>query len=119
MLAMVMLVGLVVNNSILLIDAVLQKKENVDPETMDLKQIIWDASKERFQMIFMTSLAIILGMVPQLWAVMESKSSMGVVMMGGMLASIIFTFILTPISFYYIEKSKLFLSKILKRKKFM
>lgn len=111
MLAMVMLVGLVVNNSILLVDSILQKKRDPEFKNLCLKEIIWLAAKERFQMIFMTSLAIVLGMVPQLGANMESKSSMGVVMLGGMLASIIFTFILTPISFYYTEKIKNFFRK--------
>ncbi|MBN1914683.1 MAG: efflux RND transporter permease subunit [Parachlamydiales bacterium] len=112
MLGMVMLVGLVVNNSILLVDSTIQKMA-----ALDLKQALWEASKERFQMILMTSLAIVFGVVPQLHAIEETKSSMGAVMMGGMLASILFTFVLTPIVFYYIEKIKRVFSRFFSSKK--
>lgn len=109
MLGMVMLVGLVVNNSILLIDEAIHKVRG----GMELKKALWEATSTRFQMILMTSLAIILGILPQLRSIMSTKSSMGAVMIGGMLASIIFTFILTPISFYFIEwlKEKIFRKK--------
>jgi HAE1 family hydrophobic/amphiphilic exporter-1 len=60
----------------------------------------------------MTSIAIILGVVPQLWSVMEAKKSMGAVMTGGMLASILFTFILVPVVFWYLER---FERKLFKR----
>jgi len=100
MLGMVMLVGLVVNNSILLLDDAIQKiKQNVP-----LKEAIWSAVTARFQVIVMTSLAIILGVLPQVWDIMPFKSSMGAVMLGGMLGSLIFCFLFTPIAFYYIEK---------------
>ena len=100
MLGMVMLVGLVVNNSILLLDDAIQKiKQNVP-----LKEAIWSAVAARFQVIVMTSLAIILGVLPQVWDIMPFKSSMGAVMLGGMLGSLIFCFLFTPIAFYYIEK---------------
>jgi HAE1 family hydrophobic/amphiphilic exporter-1 len=112
MLGMVMLVGLVVNNSILLLDLAIQKMK----DEVCLKNAIWEATKERFQMILMTSLAIILGVVPQLSANMAVKSSMGAVMMGGMLASIVFTFVLTPISFYYIEVFKRKVSCLVRKK---
>lgn len=107
MLGMVMLVGLVVNNSILLLDdAICKIKQN-----MPLKEAIWSASSSRFRVIFMTTLAIILGVLPQLWDIMPMKSSMGAVMFGGMIGSLIFCFIFTPISFYYIEKLRMKLTK--------
>ena len=60
----------------------------------------------------MTSVAIILGVLPQLWAVMDAKRSMGVVMIGGMLASIVFTFILVPVVFWYLDRlEKKFIKK--------
>jgi len=113
MLGMVMLVGLVVNNSILLVDAAIAKQK----EGMLLKQALFDATKERFQIILMTSLAVILGVLPQLRSITAIKSSMGAVMVGGMLASILFTFILTPISYYFIEKLKASFARLLKRNK--
>jgi len=102
MLGMVMIVGLVVNNSILLLDyAMLKMKEGVA-----VVEALWIGASQKFRPIIMTSLAIILGVLPQLGSVMPVKSSMGIVMIGGMLASIFFTFIFTPVAFWYIEKIK-------------
>ncbi len=100
MLGMVMLVGLVVNNSILLLDHAIQELQKNVP----LKEALWSAASSRFQVIIMTSLAIILGVLPQLWDIMPFKSSMGAVMLGGMIGSVIFCFLFTPVAFYYIEK---------------
>ena len=102
MLGMVMIVGLVVNNSILLLDyAILKMKEGVA-----VVDALWMGASQKFRPIIMTSLAIILGVLPQLGSVMPIKSSMGIVMIGGMLASIFFTFIFTPVAFWYVEKIK-------------
>jgi hydrophobic/amphiphilic exporter-1 (mainly G- bacteria), HAE1 family len=107
MLGMVMLVGLVVNNSILLLDDAIQKMKRNIP----LKEALWSSASERFQVIVMTSIAIILGVLPQVWDIMPFKSSMGTVMLGGMIGSLIFCFIFTPIAFYYIEKIRRKFSK--------
>lgn len=100
MLGMVMLVGLVVNNSILLLDDAIQKIH----QNVPLKEALWRASASRFRVILMTTLAVIIGVLPQVWDIMPMKSSMGTVMLGGMVGSFIFCFIFTPVSFYYIEK---------------
>lgn len=106
MLGFVMLVGLVVNNSILLLDDAIQKMK----ENMPLKEALWSAASSRFQVILMTSLAIILGVLPQVWDIMPFKSSMGTVMLGGMIGSFIFSLIFTPLAFYGIEKLRTKLS---------
>jgi HAE1 family hydrophobic/amphiphilic exporter-1 len=99
MLGMVMLVGLVVNNAILLIDYTLLKMK----EGVPVKEALWLGASVRFRAILMTSLAIVLGVLPQLGAISPAKRSMGAVIIGGMLASIVFTFIFTPVAFWYIE----------------
>jgi HAE1 family hydrophobic/amphiphilic exporter-1 len=60
----------------------------------------------------MTSLAIILGVAPQLWSLSKVKQSMGAVMIGGILASILVTFVMVPVLFQYLYR---FESKLLKR----
>jgi len=108
LMGVVMLVGMVVNNAILLLDyALIKIKEGVP-----VKEALWLGASEKFRAIIMTSLAIILGVIPQLWSVMESKKSMGAVMTGGMVASVIFTFVLVPVVFWYLER---FERKIFKR----
>lgn len=99
MLGMVMLVGLVVNNSILLLDyTIIKIKEGVG-----VIDALWLGASEKFRAIIMTSLAIILGVLPQIRSVMPLKPAMAAVVSGGMVASVIFTFIFTPVAFWYIE----------------
>lgn len=100
MLTMVMLVGLVVNNAILLLDYTLLKMK----EGVPVKEALWLGASVKFRAILMTSFAIILGILPQLWSNAAAKKSMGIVMIGGMLGSIMFTFIFVPVVFWYIER---------------
>lgn len=102
MMGMVMIVGLVVNNSILMLDYTLLKMK----EGVPVIEALWLGASEKFRSIIMTSLAIVLGIFPQLLAVTQIKSSMGAVLIGAMLASIIFTFIFTPVSFWYVVRLK-------------
>ena len=97
---MVMLVGIVVNNAILLLESTKLKMK----EGLPCKEALWLGASGEFRVIIMTSVAIILGVIPQLGAVMDVKRSMGVVMIGGMLASIVFTFILVPPVFWYLDR---------------
>jgi HAE1 family hydrophobic/amphiphilic exporter-1 len=108
MMGVVMLVGMVVNNAILLLDYTLIKMK----EGVPVKEALWLGASEKFRAIMMTSIAIILGVLPQLWAVSDVKRSLGAVMTGGMLASILFTFILVPVVFWYLER---FERKLFKR----
>jgi HAE1 family hydrophobic/amphiphilic exporter-1 len=100
LMGVVMLVGMVVNNAILLLDHTLIKMR----EGVPVKEALWLGASEKFRAIMMTSLAIILGVLPQLWSVMEAKKSMGAVMTGGMIASVVLTFVLVPVVFWYLER---------------
>jgi len=102
MLAIIMLVGLVVNGAILLLENAVNKIK----EGKEIKEALWESASERLRTILMTSIAIIFGTAPQLWAVDIIKPSMGVVIIGGMTASIFFTLTLTPLLFYFIERAK-------------
>jgi HAE1 family hydrophobic/amphiphilic exporter-1 len=107
LMGVVMLVGMVVNNAILLLDYALVKMR----EGVPVKEALWLGASEKFRVIIMTSLAIILGVLPQFWSVMEMKQSMGAVMAGGMLASIIFTFVFVPVVFWYLQRLEKVFSK--------
>lgn len=104
MLGMVMIVGLVVNNSILMIDYTMLKMN----EGVPVIEALWLGASEKFRSIIMTSLAIMLGVMPQLGSVMAVKSSMGAVMIGAMFASIFFSFLFTPVAFWYSVRIKNF-----------
>ncbi|MGM0442322.1 MAG: efflux RND transporter permease subunit [Elusimicrobiota bacterium] len=95
MMAMVMVVGLVVNNAILLIDYALKEMSR----GKDMKEALWSGASVKFRTILMTSLAIVFGALPQLFDNFGAKAAMGGVIIGGMLASIFFTFTLIPVVF--------------------
>jgi len=108
MLGMVMIVGLVVNNSILLLDYTMLKMK----EGVPVMEALWLGASEKFRPIIMTSLAIVLGVLPQLGSIMTVKSSMGAVMIGAMLSSIFFTFIFTPVAFWYVVRIQKFFKRV-------
>ncbi len=101
MVSMIMLIGLSVNNSILIVENAVFRVQN---KNADIKDALWDGYERKIRTIFMTSTAIMLGMLPQMFSADGMKSSMGAVIIGGMIGSMIFTFILTPITFYALEK---------------
>ena len=100
MLAFVMLVGLVVNNNILVLEPTINRVAKGEKAYSAL----WTELMDKKNMVLMTSIAVMAGMVPQLWSGDGMKVAMGAVMIGGMLASLIFTFTLTPALFFVVEK---------------
>lgn len=107
MLAFIMLVGLVVNNNILVLEptvARVQKGENA-------YKVLWQELMDKKRMIWMTTIAIVAGMLPQLWSNDGLKVAMGAVMIGGMCASLVWTFCLTPALFFVMEKLRVKLGR--------
>ena len=100
MLAFVMLVGLVVNNNILVLEPTINRVANGEKPY----NVLWSELMDKKNMVLMTSIAVMAGMVPQLWSGDGMKVAMGAVMIGGMLASLIFTFTLTPAIYFLMEK---------------
>lgn len=103
MLGIVMLVGLVVNNAILIID---QTEVNIREGETDIKKALWNGISDKFRAVLMTSIAIIAGALPQTWSPDLAKASMGLVIIGGTFASIIYTFLFTPIVYWYMERMR-------------
>lgn len=102
MLAFVMLVGLVVNNNILVLEPTINRINNGEKPF----DALWTELNDKKNMVLMTSIAVVAGMVPQLWSADGMKVAMGAVMIGGMLASLLFTFTLTPALFVLIERAR-------------
>lgn len=100
MLAFIMLVGLVVNNNILVLEPTVQRVQMGE----DAVKVLWDEMMDKKRMIWMTTIAVVAGMIPQLWSNDGMKVAMGAVMIGGMCASLIWTFTLTPSIFFVMEK---------------
>ena len=100
MMAFVMLVGLVVNNNILVLEPTINRIRH----GQNMKNAIWTELNEKKNMVLMTSIAVMAGMLPQLWSADGMKRAMAAVMIGGMLASLIWTFVLTPALFFAMER---------------
>ncbi|MEJ7692071.1 efflux RND transporter permease subunit [Daejeonella sp.] len=91
----IMLIGLVTKNGILIVEFANQLKER----GMPLKEAIVEASVARLRPILMTSLAIALGALPialALGAAAKSRMSMGIVIIGGTLFSLVLTLYVIP-----------------------
>lgn len=91
----IMLIGLVTKNGILIVEFANQLKEQGKP----VAEAIIEASVARLRPILMTSLAIALGALPiamALGAAAKSRMSMGIVIIGGTLFSLILTLFVIP-----------------------
>jgi HAE1 family hydrophobic/amphiphilic exporter-1 len=95
-----MLVGLVVNNNILVLEPTVQRIARGE----NAKVALLDELTAKKNMVLMTSIAVMAGMLPQLWSADGMKRAMAAVMIGGMLASLIWTFTLTPALFFAMER---------------
>jgi len=101
--ALIMLVGIVVNNAILLLDYVAQLRRRGLP----LREALLEACPVRLRPIIMTNLAIAVGMVPQVLgkgAGFEYRTAIGFVTMGGVLVSALFTLVLIPTLYTWAEE---------------
>ncbi|MCP4547634.1 MAG: efflux RND transporter permease subunit [bacterium] len=103
LMAMVMLVGIVVNNAILLLDYVSQLRA----KGRGLDEAILEACPLRLRAVIMTNLAIAIGMIPQCLGTgsgIEYRLSMAFVTIGGVLVSAVFTLILIPSIYASVER---------------
>ncbi|MDR6941963.1 efflux RND transporter permease subunit [Mucilaginibacter pocheonensis] len=98
------LVGLVTKNGILIVEFANQRMEHGIPKY----EAAVEAATARLRPILMTSLAVVLGSVPIAFALgagAKSRVSLGIVIMGGMLFSLILTLYIIPMM-YVIFASK-------------
>ncbi|CAM4194010.1 efflux RND transporter permease subunit [Jeotgalicoccus halotolerans] len=99
----IMLLGIVVNNSILLVDYTNQQKEKGIPTIEALELSV----QHRFRPIVITALTTALGMLPLAIGLGEGGemiAPMGTVVIGGLVSSTFFTLFVIPIFYSYIDK---------------
>ncbi|MBK7388917.1 MAG: efflux RND transporter permease subunit [Bacteroidia bacterium] len=92
---LIMLIGLVTKNGILIVEFANQLRE----KGLNKSQAILQASEARLRPILMTTMATVLGALPialALGAGAESRKSMGIVIIGGLLFSLILTLFVIP-----------------------
>jgi multidrug efflux pump subunit AcrB len=111
---LILLAGIVVKNSILLIDFILEARERGD----SIKEAITGSVRVRTRPILMTACGTAVGMIPIAleWAVgLERLSSLAVVAIGGLMLSTFLTLIYVPIFYTLLEDIKNIVFKYTKR----
>lgn len=99
----IMLMGIAVNDSIILVDAINQQRWQGNTLVASIVQ----AGKQRIRPIIMTSLTTILALLPLTLGFGESaalRAPMALAVIGGLISSTILTLIVIPCVYYYIEK---------------
>jgi HAE1 family hydrophobic/amphiphilic exporter-1 len=110
---LIMLMGLVAKNAILLVDFTNQLKE----AGVEVKEALLKAVKIRFRPILMTTLAMVIGMMPIAFASgagAEWKNSLAWVIIGGLISSMFLTLVVVPVIYYLFDR---FMVKIGKAEK--
>jgi hydrophobic/amphiphilic exporter-1 (mainly G- bacteria), HAE1 family len=103
LMALVMMVGIVVNNAILLLDYVGQLRA----KGMGIIEALIEGCPTKLRAIVMANLAIAIGMVPQLvggGSGSEFRAPMAVVQIGGVLISAIFTLFVVPVFYTLFDR---------------
>ena len=101
----IMLIGLIAKNGILIVEFANQRLA----QGMTVMEAIMDASAARFRPILMTSISTILGILPialALGAGAESRTSMGIAVIGGLLIGSAFTLYVIPAVYSYFASDK-------------
>ena len=105
LLGLIMLMGLVAKNAILIVDFTNQLKAS----GKHYKEALIIAGKERLRPILMTTLSMVIGMLPIALAkgtASEWKNGLAWVIIGGLISSLVLTVYLVPLVYYVVDKIK-------------
>ncbi len=117
LMGILMLAGIVVNNGILYVDTTNQNRE----AGMEINTALIETGKSRLRPILMTTLTTILSMLPVALGTSDNARAMkgmGIVIIGGLVASTILTLLLIPTFYLIVEKFKKKTKKKRKRRFF-
>ncbi|MBN4056818.1 efflux RND transporter permease subunit [bacterium AH-315-J21] len=111
LLGFILLIGILVNNSIILIDVINQQRAGGKAK----REAIVESVNMRFRPIMMTSLSTIVGMIPLAleWALgAERFSPLAIAVIGGMTASTLLTMIVIPVLYDSFDDVSIKLSEL-------
>jgi HAE1 family hydrophobic/amphiphilic exporter-1 len=101
--SVVMLTGIVVNNAILMLDYTSQLRNG----GMKMREALLEACSTRLRPIVMANLAIVVGMIPQIFGGSEGselRTPMAIVQIGGVVVSALLTLFIIPIAYTYLDR---------------
>jgi hydrophobic/amphiphilic exporter-1 (mainly G- bacteria), HAE1 family len=101
----IMLVGIVVNNAILLVDLINQLRM----EGMEKTAAILEAGRSRLRPILMTTLTTVLGLLPMAIGVGEGaevRTPMAITVIGGLLVSMLLTLVVIPVVYSLLDRKR-------------
>ncbi len=107
----IMLIGIVTKNGILIVEFANQRKA----AGLSKLEAIKDAAAARLRPILMTSLSTVLGILPialALGAGSESRVSMGIAVIGGLIFSTFLTLLIVPAVYSYLSRSTATVSNV-------
>src|SRR5262249_47885828 len=105
LMGVVMLVGIVVSNSILIVEFTHRLRD----EHMPLREAVARACRVRLRPVLMTSLATIIGLLPmaaKLGAGSESYAPLARAIIGGLTVSVVLTVFLVPAAYLMVYRSQ-------------
>jgi HAE1 family hydrophobic/amphiphilic exporter-1 len=105
LMGVVMMVGIVVSNSILIVEFARQLRK----EGKSLKEAIRTASRQRLRPVLMTSLATLLGLIPMglgMEAGSEAYAPLARAIIGGLLVSVVVTVYLVPAAYLLVHRGE-------------
>jgi hydrophobic/amphiphilic exporter-1 (mainly G- bacteria), HAE1 family len=114
-LGIIMLIGLVAKNAILLVDFTNQAKE----EGHNTYDALLMAGKERLRPILMTTVAMVIGMLPIAMASgagAEWKTGLAWALIGGLTSSMLLTLVLVPVIYMITDTVLAFVDRVFKKK---
>ncbi len=103
LLGIIMLIGLVAKNAILVVDFTNHLKEN----GMSTEQALLEATKERLRPILMTTIAMVVGMMPVALATgpgADWKNGLAWSIIGGLTSSMFLTLVVVPVVYQLVDR---------------
>ncbi|WP_294670307.1 efflux RND transporter permease subunit [uncultured Fluviicola sp.] len=110
MLGMLMLLGLVAKNAILIVDFT----NHLKTEGRSTYSALLEAVRERMRPILMTTIAMVIGMIPIATATgsgAEWKNGLAWILIGGLTSSMFLTIIVVPIMYYVVDRLQVKLTR--------
>ena len=103
LIGLIILMGIANNDAVVKVDFIIRKRL----AGASLRDAIYQAGKERFRPIVMTSLTTIFGLIPMIIGFGEGtqlRKSLSIAIAGGLVTSTLLTLVIIPVIYSYLEK---------------